>query len=105
MSITFCKKYTAEGPYTSTESLEDRSGVYIILTRAKSTDKWTVIDVGESHELKTRVENHDRGDCWKRHSKGTIGCAPYYTPNKQQPGRKEIEQEIRDEYGPVCGER
>ena len=80
MSITFCKKYTAEGPYTSTESLEDRSGVYIILTRAKSTDKWTVIDVGESHELKTRVENHDRGRLLETAQQGDNRVCPLLHP-------------------------
>lgn len=105
VSITMCKKYEAEGPYTSTDKLEDRSGVYTILTRANTNEKWTVIDVGESCGLKSRVEGHDRADCWKRHSKGILGCAPYYTPSAQQAGRMQIEQEIRATYNPSCGDR
>lgn len=105
MSITLCGKYDAEGPYTSTDKLQDRSGVYTILTRAKSTDKWTVIDAGESSGLKSRIENHDREGCWGRHNKGTVAVAPYYTPSKQQAGRRAIEQEIRDTYNPACGVR
>ncbi len=105
MSITFCNKYTAEGPYTDTGSLKKRSGVYAVLSRAKNNDKWTVLDVGESHDVKTRVENHERAPCWKRNNKGAIGYAPYYTPNKQQAERVKIEQEIRAEYNPPCGDR
>ncbi|WFS62292.1 hypothetical protein LF599_16770 [Pseudodesulfovibrio thermohalotolerans] len=104
MSITIAG-YPAEGPYTSTGKLHDRSGVYTILTRKDSTEKWTVLDVGESKELKSRVENHDRAGCWDRHSKGILGYAPHYTPNKQQAGRKEIEQAIRAKYNPACGDR
>ena len=105
MSITFCKKYTAEGPYTDRDSLKDNSGVYVILTRPDAASKWTVIDVGESATVKKRVEDHERKDCWTRHSKGVIGYSPYYMPHKQQSGRMEVEQEIRDEYNPPCGKR
>ena len=96
-------KYTAEGPYTSTEDLEDRSGVYTILTSAKAIDRWTVLDVGESHAVKSRVENHDRSDCWFRNNIGEIGVAVIYTPNQQQAGRRQIEQELRSQFRPVCG--
>lgn len=56
-------------------------------------------------KVRTRVENHDREDCWEIHCVGTIMCAVYYTPFKGQSGRKEIEQELRKQFNPPCGYR
>ncbi len=94
--------YTFDGPYTSTDMLEDRSGVYAII--CQKGDKNYLIDVGESATLKSRVENHDRKDCWIKNCQGTLAVAVYYTPNLQQPGRMAIEQEIRNQYNVPCGE-
>ena len=103
MSITV-GNYTFDGPYTDTNSLEDKSGVYAI--HCKSSDgKYYLIDVGESATVKSRVEGHDREDCWKRNCTGTLTVSVLYTPNKQQAGRKLIEQELRNQYNPPCGER
>jgi hypothetical protein len=92
-----------EGPFTYSNLLEDRSGIYAILCYTDS--KYYLIDVGESATVKTRVENHDRVECWKRKCKGQLTFSVLYTPNKQQVGRKEIEQEIRQKYNFLCGER
>ena len=106
MSIKFCDKYEAEGPYSDTTKLKNESGVYVILSfETLLSDSLIVIDVGESHALKDRVENHDRKNCWKRHGRGTIKYAAYYTPHKQQTGRMQVEQEIRSRYNPSCGDR
>lgn len=94
-------KYTFEGPYTTPEKLEDRAGVYAI--HCYRDDKYSLIDVGESATVKSRVETHDRKDCWKRECAGTLMVSVYYTPNLQQAGRMQIEQEIRDQYNPPCG--
>jgi len=95
--------YSFDGPYDTTAKLEDRSGIYVIL--CFSGGKYTVIDCGESATVKSRVETHDRQDCWSRNCSGTLYVAVYYTPNMQQSGRIEIEQQIRSKYGPVCGKR
>ena len=96
--------YEFEGPYLVVEDLQDRSGVYVILDRRD--EKYIVIDVGESHAVKSRVTNHERKDCWKKHCENGIWLyAVYYTPHLQQPGRKEIEQKIREMYNPPCGEQ
>ena len=100
MTITI-GKYTFEGPYTSTDPLEDKSGVYAI--HCKKDDEYYLKDVGESAKVKERVENHDRKDCWEKNCTGTLTYAVKYTPNLQQEGRKKIEKEIRDQYNPPCG--
>lgn len=97
--------YTFEGPYDSIADLEDKSGIYAIL--CKNTDnKYNVVDIGESSKVKTRVGTHDRKECWSKYCSNTnIYCAVYYTPYKEQPGRKEIEQELRNTFDPPCGDR
>ena len=87
--------YTFEGPFSSTSSLEDRSGVYAILD-----DDNRKIDIGESHEVRTRVENHERKSCWEENNYSKY--AAYYT---SEANRKRIESELRDQYNPPCGER
>jgi len=96
--------YTFNGPYTSTASLEDRSGVYAILCQ-KEGNNYHVVDVGESATVKSRVETHDRQDCWKRNCNSTLAVAVYYTPNLQQAGRMAIEQELRKQHDPPCGKQ
>jgi len=97
------QKYLFEGPYNNTNNLKDHSGVYFITCYVNG--KYYPIDVGESKNIKTRIETHDRADCWKKHCSGTVMVAVYYTPYKQQEGRMEIEQDIRYKYNFPCGDK
>ena len=91
--------YNFEGPYRDTEKLKDRSGVYAILCpQSQKTRK--VIDIGESAQVKTRVQNHDREDCWQRHCRDRWLVAVYYTTD-----REDIEKALRQKYQPPCGDR
>ncbi len=101
MTITV-GNYTFEGPYTNTSSLNDNSGVYAI--HCNRDGEYRLIDVGESATVKSRVDNHDRAECWNKNCSGTLTVSVLYTPNKQQAGRKEIEQELRNQYNPPCGD-
>lgn len=95
-------KYSFDGPYNiSTESLEDRAGVYAVL--CKKNGKYYPIDVGESATVKTRIKTHDRKNCWEKNCQGTLLVAVYYTPHIQQSGRMAIEQGIRNQYDLPCG--
>jgi len=102
MSITI-GNYKFDGPYTDTDNLENKSGVYAILS--SDNGKYNVIDIGESSDVRDRVENHDRKECWFRNCSGEIEIAVLYTPNQQQSGRMQIEQELRKKFNPPCGER
>ena len=93
-----------EGPYSHTSNLYDYSGVYAILDKRVDGRYW-VIDVGESSTVRTRIENHDRKNCWLRNQQGTLAAAVLYTPNFQQAERRVIEQEIRSMYELACGIR
>lgn len=96
-------KYELEGPYPNTRSLQDTSGIYVIVDSVNG--QYTPIDCGESATVKARVDNHDRSECWKRESSGTLMVAVLYTPRLQSTGRVAIEKEIRDEYDFPCGNR
>ncbi|RJP28008.1 MAG: hypothetical protein C4533_05895 [Candidatus Omnitrophota bacterium] len=96
-------KYNFEGPYAYTGYLQDRAGVYAIVDDRSS--KLIVIDVGESATVKSRVENHERENCWTRNRIGTLKVAVLYTPGLQQTSRMQIEQELREQFNPVCGVR
>jgi len=95
------KEYSFEGPYDNINQLEERSGVYFITCYNGS--KYYPIDVGESKNVKTRIETHDRANCWDINCKHKVLIAVFYTPNKQQKGRMEIEQDIRCNYDFPCG--
>lgn len=96
-------KHTFNGPYPSTDTIDDKSGVYAII--CKRDDKNYLIDVGEASEVKSRLDTHDRKKCWEEKCKTDFSYAVKYTPNQKQEGRKKVEQEIRKEFKPSCGEK
>lgn len=61
--------YTFNGPYTSTALIEDRSGVYAV--HCYKEEKYRLIDVGESATPKSRLDTHERKNCWRRECQGT----------------------------------
>ena len=95
-----------DGPYPTSASLENRSGVYVVW--CEDGGEWAVLDVGESEEVRDRLLNHDRTDCWRRNSSkgGTIYYSATYTPGEEQAARIMIERLIRGATVPIpCGER
>lgn len=95
------KGHAFSGYYTVTSSLPSAAGVYVILCLRDS--KHYVIDVGESEDIRDRVDNHDRKDCWKRNCSGTLEYA--YLTESDEEKRKTIEKAIREHYNPPCGKR
>ncbi len=96
--------YHFDGPFSSPGRIADRAGVYAVLDRHASGKSY-VLDVGESATVRTRLETHDRADCWRRNAQGTIQYAVLYTPGSNQSKRKRIEDELRQQYSPTCGVR
>lgn len=94
---------TFEGPFSSTDELEDQSGVYLVVDRVNGQNR--PIDCGESATVRTRVASHDRSDCWWKNGRGTLAVAVHYTPGLHQSGRREIESKIRDDHSFPCGDQ
>jgi hypothetical protein len=96
-------RYTFHGPFSYTGSIADASGVYAIID--SSINGSYLLDVGESGNVKTRLESHDRRPCWNAKRRGNIQYAVCYTPYQQQPGRMAVEQDIRANFSGLCGDR
>ncbi len=95
--------WNAEGPYTTTDSLKEQSGVYVILGRNFDYHPWAVLDVGKSATVKTRVTYHDRQNQWSRCGFSHLAVAPIYLSDEKV--RHSIESIIRTQYNPKCGDR
>ncbi len=90
--------YSFEGPYKINKELVNRAAIYVILTTNN-----TVVDVGQSGEVGTRLANHDRSVCWSRNG-GThfvVRWMPSKTYTKED--RERLEKSIRNRYSPSCG--
>jgi len=92
--------YYFEGPYHNPDSLDEKAGVYVIFCESESGN---ILDVGESDNVKYRVNNHDRSDCWSRHCSYSIGYSATYIINENE--RRELESKIRQVENVACGER
>ena len=98
-------KYEFAGPFSNAGSLLPQSGVYVILGRSGDTNTsgaWSVIDIGESHDIQFRVNNHDRRNCWLRTGYQELAVAALY---ESEQVRGVIELELRRIYNPPCGNR
>lgn len=93
-----------DGPFTYTSNLRYEQGVYSILDQ-RSDGKYIVLDVGESEDVRSRIENHDRSDCWNRNRLGMLTVAVFYTPGMSGDRRRAIESALREQYSPACGFR
>ena len=95
-------KYSFAGPIASIDNLHDRSGIYAII--CKEENEFFLIDVGESPKVRTRIENHDKKDCWTKNCSGQLQIYVHYTPFLEQSGRMLIEKELRGLFDPDCEE-
>lgn len=95
--------YTFNGPYSSPDSLHNQGGVYVI--HCYRDEKYYRVDVGESGEIRDRVKNHDRKDCWEENCSGELRYSELLTPGKTQEERMAIEKTIRDERELLCGDK
>jgi len=68
--------YSFDGPYTSKSSIKNESGVYAI--HDHNNEKYYIIDAGESGEIASRLDNHEREDCWNKEKNGKEGRTILY---------------------------
>lgn len=96
-------KYSFEGYYSSPALFNEEPGIYAIFCR--NYEKDILIDTGEADNIRLKVENNERSNCWRRTCASALGYAVLYTPDLVEKERIEIEEEIRDQYNPVCGRK
>lgn len=88
-----------DGPHTNNSTLPSLSGVYLITTLAPN-QRHTILDVGESNDIRSRISAHDRTSQWQNHKQNGL-YAWVLTANETQ--RMLIEKAHRLAYNPVCG--
>lgn len=93
--------YHFDGAYTDPKRLREAAGVYVIW--CKADNQWIILDVGESDNVRERLNNHERFDCWEDNCSGTIYYSATYISDQQE--RLDLEQRIRNEEDVACGER
>jgi hypothetical protein len=89
----------------SEADFSDFAAIYVILCVDKGGNS-KVIDVGQSGEVGTRINSHDRANCWKKNCQtGNIWVCLYKTPSTSytKDQRTALEGEIRKYYNPDCG--
>ena len=85
----------------------DRAAIYVIICVGEG-GKWTVLDVGQSGEVGSRIDSHDRKACWSKNCpSGNIWVCVYSMPSSQytKEDRLQLERKLRQQYNPSCGTR
>lgn len=93
--------YIFNGPFQHTNNLLKQSGVYLI--SIFNGEHHVVLDIGESHDIHSRVSNHDRAGEWQLHAAGLhLHVSTFYC---DEPTRMSMERQLRERFNPVCGVR
>jgi len=88
--------YAFEGPFRSVEKIEDSPGVFAVVS--EFVDKYYLLDVDHSDEVRKAIQNHERRNCWEKHRRGRIRFAVLYTADMTAEERGKLEEKIRREY-------
>lgn len=86
--------YTFNGPFSVNTNFNAVAGIYLITTL-----QGIIVDVGETENLKERIPNHERRNCWTRNS--GVNLYFHYESNQQQ--RLAKEKLFRTKSNPACG--
>jgi len=92
--------YNFEGPYSSPDRVPAAAGVYIVWCYQDNV--WSLLDVGQAKDMRERLMNHERADCWRHYCRGSICFYLVVIPAENE--RRELEQSIRRDKNPLCGE-
>lgn len=91
----------------SQADFSDEAAVYVIV--CIQNNKYRVIDVGQTGQLRSRIEDHEREKCWRRECRmpGEIFVCVYRMPSAEysKQDRLTVEKQIRDSRKPPCGQR
>jgi hypothetical protein len=95
-------EYLFEGPYPTSTKIESEGGVFAIIS--KLVDKYYLLDVGYSEDLKKSIQEHNRKKCWEKYRKGKLRYAVLYEKDFSNQTNEEVERKIRLKYKTIpCG--
>ena len=104
MSITI-GNYSFDGPHESTDPVQSLPGLYAILDHRQVCAGPVVLDIGESGDVRSRLDGHDRKDQWRQQVRGRVSCAVLYTQGWTDQQRRDTESHLRQVFCPPCGDR
>lgn len=94
--------YPFDGPHRSVEKIENRPGVFAVICEFE--DKYYLLDVDYSDDIKQAILNHGRRRCWEKYRKGHIRYAVLYERNLSFEDKEDVERKIRHTYRNIpCG--
>jgi hypothetical protein len=86
----------------------DVAAVYVVICVLGEKGNYGVIDVGQTGEVGTRINSHEREECWKREcSTGNIWVCVHTMPSVRytKDDRLHLERDLRERYKHKCGEK
>ena len=89
--------YQFQGPYPLATSIFNAVGAVYVISDVNNS----AIDVGQTDNLKDRMVNHDRKNCWLRNAVGEI-CVYAFVHNDEKT-RLAIESLVRNGHKFPCG--
>jgi hypothetical protein len=94
--------YLFEGSYQAPGDLRNKPGIFLVTEYLKG--KHTILDIGESDEVRKAVETNNRRECWLKNSvKYELRVNVLYTPDLTVAQRKALEKKFRAKLKPPCG--
>lgn len=91
----------------SKADFSDKAAVYVILCVSEG-GSWTVLDVGQSGAVGSRLDSHDRKSQWSENcpTQNIWVCVYSMSSSKyDKTDRENLEQHLRRQYTPPCGAR
>jgi hypothetical protein len=94
--------YSFMGSYPVDEigDIKNWPGLYAILCRRGN--RHYLVDVGESDNLQSELEENDGRELWERNCSGDLVIAVKYTMEIHQTERERMERKIRRRHNPPC---
>ena len=83
------------------------AAVYVVLCVSEG-GSWQVLDVGQSGDAGQRITSHPRRECWLANcANRNIWVCIYPMPSSRftKENRLGLEQHLRRQYSPPCGDR
>jgi hypothetical protein len=94
--------YHFEGSYQAPGDLRNKPGIFLVTEYLKG--QHTILDIGESEEVRQAVEFNNRRECWLKNSKKyELRVNVLYTPDLTAAQRKALEKQFRAKLKPPCG--
>lgn len=95
--------YEFQGLFNTIEQIKNKAGVFAVI--CGENNEYIIIDIGQADDVKIELEIRSKKNSWIEFCKAKIFFACHYTENQELKDREKIENEIRQEYLPLLGNK